>query len=55
MRPSSCPKAASLAPDWVEPYYLAGVSLYFVGRFPEADKSLGRRLNSDRVPLGHYS
>ena len=35
-------KAASLAPDWDEPYYLAGVSLYFVGRFPEADKSLGR-------------
>ena len=35
-------KAASLAPDWDEPYYLAGVSLYFVGRFPEADKNLSR-------------
>src|SRR5712692_7124732 len=35
-------KAASLAPDWDEPHYLAGVSLYFVGRFPEAGKSLAR-------------
>jgi Flp pilus assembly protein TadD len=35
-------KAASLAPDWDEPYYLAGVSLYFVGRFPEAAKNLAR-------------
>jgi tetratricopeptide (TPR) repeat protein len=35
-------KAANLAPEWDEPYYLAGVSLYFVGRFPEADKSLAR-------------
>jgi tetratricopeptide (TPR) repeat protein len=35
-------QAASLAPDWDEPYYLAGVSLYFVRRFPEAGQNLAR-------------
>ena len=37
-------KAASLAPEWDEPFYLAGVSYYFVGRFPEADKNLARAI-----------
>ena len=37
-------KAASLEPEWDEPYYLAGVSYYFVGRFPEADKNLARAI-----------
>jgi tetratricopeptide (TPR) repeat protein len=37
-------KAISLAPDWDEPFYLAGVSLYFVARFPEAEKNLARAL-----------
>jgi tetratricopeptide (TPR) repeat protein len=35
-------KTARLAPDWDEPYYLSGVSLYFVGRFPEAGQDLAR-------------
>ncbi len=36
-------KAASLAPEWDEPFYLAGVSYYFVGRFPEAGQEPGAR------------
>ena len=35
-------KKPLLWPRWDEPYYFAGVSLYFVGRFPEADKNLSR-------------
>ena len=35
-------KTESLTPDWYEPYYLDGISLYFLGRFPEAGQRLAR-------------
>ena len=35
-------KAASLANNWYEPYYLAGVSLYFIRRYAEASQNLAR-------------
>src|SRR5205085_2397982 len=35
-------KATTLAPNWDEPYYLAGVSYYFKRLYDEAAQSLGR-------------
>jgi tetratricopeptide (TPR) repeat protein len=35
-------KAITLAPNWDEPYYLAGVSSYFIRRYDEASKNLAR-------------
>ncbi|MGA8152991.1 MAG: tetratricopeptide repeat protein [Terriglobales bacterium] len=35
-------KASSLATNWYEPYYLAGVSLYFIRRYNEAGQKLAR-------------
>jgi len=35
-------KAASVAPNWDEPYYVAGVSLYFIQRYTEAGQELAR-------------
>jgi Flp pilus assembly protein TadD len=35
-------KAVSLAPTWDEPYYVAGVSLYFIRRYAEAAQNLAR-------------
>jgi tetratricopeptide (TPR) repeat protein len=35
-------KAIALAPQWDEPYYLAGVSLYFIRRYAEAEQNLAR-------------
>src|SRR5439155_17825598 len=35
-------KAITLAPDWDEPYYLAGVSAYFIRRYEEASQNLAR-------------
>jgi tetratricopeptide (TPR) repeat protein len=35
-------KAISLAPSWDEPYYLAGVSFYFIRRYTEAGENLAR-------------
>lgn len=35
-------KAVALAPNWEQPYYLAGVSLYFIRRYPEAAQNLAR-------------
>jgi Flp pilus assembly protein TadD len=35
-------RAISLAPDWDQPYYLAGVSYYFIRRYSEAEDSLAR-------------
>ncbi len=35
-------RAISLAPGWDEPYYLAGISDYFIRRYEEAEKNLGR-------------
>jgi tetratricopeptide (TPR) repeat protein len=35
-------KAVSLAPNWDEPYYVAGVSSYFIRRYPEANQSLAK-------------
>jgi tetratricopeptide (TPR) repeat protein len=35
-------KAIALAPDWDEPYYLAGISLYFIRRYQEAEQDLAR-------------
>ncbi|HEV3206967.1 MAG TPA: tetratricopeptide repeat protein [Terriglobales bacterium] len=35
-------KAAALAPNWDEPFYLAGISLYFIRRYSEAGENLAR-------------
>ncbi len=35
-------KAITLAPQWDEPYYLAGVSFYFIRRYAEAGQNLAR-------------
>lgn len=35
-------KATTLAPNWDEPYYLAGVSYYFIRRYEQAEESLAR-------------
>ena len=35
-------KAITLAPTWDEPYYLAGVSSYFIRRYEEASQNLER-------------
>lgn len=35
-------KAIGLAPNWDQPYYLAGVSFYFIRRYTEAGQSLAR-------------
>ena len=35
-------KAVSLAPNWDEPYYVAGVSSYFIRRYPEANQNLAK-------------
>jgi len=35
-------KASALAPDWDEPFYLAGVSYYFLRHYAEARQSLAR-------------
>src|SRR6185369_6235548 len=35
-------KAIAQAPQWDEPHYLAGVSLYFIRRYAEAAQSLAR-------------
>jgi tetratricopeptide (TPR) repeat protein len=35
-------KAIELAPTWDEPYFLAGVSYYFIRRYEQAEQSLGR-------------
>jgi tetratricopeptide (TPR) repeat protein len=37
-------KAITLAPDWHEPYYLAGISNYFIRRYDLADRNLARSL-----------
>jgi Flp pilus assembly protein TadD len=37
-------KAISLAPNWDEPYYLAGVSYYFLRHYQDADQNLTRAL-----------
>jgi len=35
-------KAISLVPDWDEPYYLAGISYYFIRRYDLAEQNLAR-------------
>jgi tetratricopeptide (TPR) repeat protein len=35
-------KAVSLAPNWDEAYYVAGVSSYFIRRYPEASQNLAK-------------
>jgi tetratricopeptide (TPR) repeat protein len=35
-------KAITLAPNWDEPYYLAGVSYYFIRRYEQAEENLAR-------------
>ena len=35
-------KAIALAPQWDEPYYLAGVSFYFIRRYAQAEQNLAR-------------
>lgn len=35
-------KASNLAPDWDQPYYLAGISYYFLRHYADARKSLER-------------
>jgi tetratricopeptide (TPR) repeat protein len=35
-------KAVSLAPNWDEPYYLAGVTFYFIRHYTEAAQNLAR-------------
>jgi len=35
-------KAIALSPQWDEPYYLAGISLYFIRRYAEAEQKLAR-------------
>lgn len=35
-------RATSLAPDWDEPYYLAGISYYFLRHYAQARESLAR-------------
>ena len=35
-------KAMTLAPDWDQPYYLAGVSSYFIRLYEDAEKDLAR-------------
>jgi tetratricopeptide (TPR) repeat protein len=35
-------RVISLAPQWDEPYYLAGVSAYFIRRYAEAEQNLAR-------------
>jgi tetratricopeptide (TPR) repeat protein len=35
-------KAITLAPNWDEPYYLAGVSYYFIRRYEQAEEKLAR-------------
>jgi Flp pilus assembly protein TadD len=37
-------KAIALAPKWDEPYYLAGVSYYFLRHYQQADQNLTRAL-----------
>lgn len=37
-------KATTLAPNWDEPYYLAGVSYYFIRRYEQAEQSLARAI-----------
>ncbi len=40
-------KAASLAPAWSDPYYLSGVSQYFLRRYAEASQSLAKAVALD--------
>jgi tetratricopeptide (TPR) repeat protein len=35
-------KAGALSPNWDEPFYLAGISLYFIRRYTEAGENLAR-------------
>ena len=46
-------KAIAAAPEWDEPYYLAGISLYYIRRYVEAGDSLARAVeinpNSSRA------
>jgi Flp pilus assembly protein TadD len=35
-------KAATLAPDWDDPFYLAGISYYFLRHYPQARQRLAR-------------
>jgi Flp pilus assembly protein TadD len=35
-------RVMTLAPEWDEPYYLAGVSAYFIRRYEEAEQNLAR-------------
>ena len=35
-------KAIALAPNWDEPYYLAGISYYFIRRYDKAEENLAR-------------
>jgi tetratricopeptide (TPR) repeat protein len=37
-------KVTTLAPQWDEPYYLAGVSSYFIRRYDQAEQSLTRAI-----------
>jgi tetratricopeptide (TPR) repeat protein len=39
--------ASQLEPNWVEPHYSAGVSFYFLRRYDDARRSLGRALELD--------
>lgn len=43
----SAQKAASLAPTWSDPYYLSGVSLYFLRRYAEASQNLSKAVELD--------
>jgi tetratricopeptide (TPR) repeat protein len=40
-------KAITLAPNWDEPYYLAGVSYYFIRRYEQAEENLARAVELD--------
>ncbi len=40
-------KAMTLAPNWDEPYYLAGVSYYFMRRYEQAQENLVRAVESN--------
>ena len=37
-------KVTTLAPQWDEPYYLAGVSSYFIRRYDQAEQNLARAI-----------
>ena len=40
-------QASQIAPDWAEPYYSTGVTLYLLHRYDDARQSLGRALQLD--------